>query len=96
MRINSPGCSAIRSQQATILSETGLTIPCDLKPSLTANYYPHKSNSGEMLTMQVLNALADGTSVFGLSVYCATMTFFLGALAWANHLDARSEIEDQA
>ena len=47
--------------------------------------------------MQVLNALADGTSVFGLSVYCATMTFFLGALAWANHLDARrSEIEDQA
>jgi hypothetical protein len=92
----SSGCSAIRSQQATILSETGLTIPCDLKPSLTANYYPHKSNSGEMLTMQVLNALADGTSVFGLSVYCATMTFFLGALAWANHLDARSEIEDQA
>jgi hypothetical protein len=49
-----------------------------------------------MFTMQVLNALADGKSVFGLSVYCATMTFFLGALAWANYLDARSEIEDQA
>ena len=46
--------------------------------------------------MGVLNALADGTSVFGLSIYCAAMTFLLGALAWANHIDARSEIDDQA
>ena len=46
--------------------------------------------------MGILNTLADGTSVFGLSVYCAATTFFLGALAWANYRDARSEIDDQA
>jgi hypothetical protein len=46
--------------------------------------------------MQVVNALIDGTSVFGLSIYCAAMTFLLGALAWANYLDARSETSDQA
>jgi hypothetical protein len=46
--------------------------------------------------MQVLNALADGTSVFGLSVYCVAMALLLGTLAWANHLDARREIDDQA
>jgi hypothetical protein len=41
--------------------------------------------------MEVFNALIDGASVFGLSVYCAGMTLFMGTLAWANYLDARSE-----
>jgi hypothetical protein len=47
-------------------------------------------------TMGILNTLADGTSAFGLSVYCAAMTLLLGALAWANYHDARSEVDDQA
>jgi hypothetical protein len=46
--------------------------------------------------MEILNALIDGTNVFGLTVYCAAMTLLLGTLAWTNYLDARSEISDQA
>jgi hypothetical protein len=42
--------------------------------------------------MEILNALIDGTSVFGLLVYCAVMILLLGGLAWANHLDDRSEV----
>ena len=34
--------------------------------------------------MHVLNALADGTSVFGLSVYCVAMILLLGTLARAH------------
>ena len=48
------------------------------------------------IAMGILNALLDGTSVFNLSVYCAAMGLLLGALAWANHCDARSELDDQA
>jgi hypothetical protein len=46
--------------------------------------------------MHVLNALADGTSVFGLSVYCVAMILLSGTLVWTNHLDARREMDDQA
>ena len=42
--------------------------------------------------METLNALIDGTSMFGLSVYCAAMILLLGGLAWANYLDDRSEV----
>ena len=42
--------------------------------------------------MEMLNALIDGTSVSGLSVYCVAMVLLLGGLAWANYLDDRSEV----
>jgi hypothetical protein len=42
--------------------------------------------------MEMLNALIDGKSMFGLSVYCAAMILLLGGLAWANYLDDRSEV----
>jgi hypothetical protein len=43
--------------------------------------------------MEALNWLVEATSVSGLAVYCAGMTVILGALAWANHLDRRQEIQ---
>jgi hypothetical protein len=42
--------------------------------------------------MEMLNALIDGTSMFGLSVYGAAMILLLSGLAWANYLDDRSEV----
>jgi hypothetical protein len=45
--------------------------------------------------MQMLNSFIDGTSVLGLSIYCSAMTFLLGAIAWANYLDTRSETDDR-
>jgi hypothetical protein len=43
--------------------------------------------------MEALNWLIEATSVTGLAVYCAGMTLIMGALAWANHLDRRQEIQ---
>jgi hypothetical protein len=43
--------------------------------------------------MEALNWFIDGTSVSGLAVYCAGMILIMGALAWANHLDHRREIQ---
>ena len=42
--------------------------------------------------MEILNALIDGTSGFGLLVYCAVMILLLAVSAWANYLDDRSEV----
>jgi hypothetical protein len=43
--------------------------------------------------MEALHWLIEATSISGLAVYCAGMTAILGALAWANHLDRRQEIQ---
>jgi hypothetical protein len=42
--------------------------------------------------MELLNWLLDGTSIFGLIVYCTGMILVMGALAWASHLDRQREI----
>jgi hypothetical protein len=43
--------------------------------------------------MELLNWLIEATSVTGLAVYSAGMTLIMAALAWANHLDRRQEIQ---
>ena len=43
--------------------------------------------------MEALNWLVEATSISGLAVYCAGMTLIMGALAWANHLDRRPEMQ---
>jgi len=43
--------------------------------------------------MELLNWLIEATSVTELAVYSAGMTLIMAALAWANHLDRRQEIQ---
>ena len=43
--------------------------------------------------MEALNWLVEATSISGLAVYCTGMTLIMGALAWANHLDRRQEMQ---
>ena len=45
--------------------------------------------------MGIFHALVDGTSVLKFSVFCATMIFVFGGLAWLGHRDTRSELGDQ-
>jgi hypothetical protein len=43
--------------------------------------------------MELLNWLIEATNVTGLAVYSAGMTLIMGALALANQLDRRQEIQ---
>jgi hypothetical protein len=43
--------------------------------------------------MEPLNWLIEATNVTGLAIYSAGMTLIMGALAWANQLDRRQEIQ---
>jgi hypothetical protein len=39
--------------------------------------------------------MSEFVNVFGLSVYCIAMVIFLGGLARANHLEARSKMSEK-
>jgi hypothetical protein len=88
------GDGAVARAVRTRCYACGHTIPWHLKPPITECDYPHKGERGlGVFHMDALNWLVEATSISGLAVYCAGMTVILGALAWANHLDRRQEIQ---